>query len=115
MPKILENDEKFVEKMSNTWKKSRISPLNISIEEIKFDKDEEKIFPSSAADLPITRQLSGFIDKSKLKSNQDLAAVRMKQRTESNINGNCFVCFDKPPNAVFMNCGHGGIFLIFLI
>ena len=24
-------------------------------------------------------------------------------------NSNCLVCFEKPPDTVFMNCGHGGI------
>ena len=22
---------------------------------------------------------------------------------------NCLICFDKPPDAVFMECGHGGV------
>ena len=22
---------------------------------------------------------------------------------------NCLICYDKPPDAVFMECGHGGI------
>lgn len=26
---------------------------------------------------------------------------------------NCLICFDKTPDCVFMDCGHGGKFIIF--
>ena len=31
-------------------------------------------------------------------------------KSEKSSIANCLICCDKPPNAVFMDCGHGGNF-----
>ncbi len=31
----------------------------------------------------------------------------MRDQTNQTV-GNCLICFDKEPDAVYMTCGHGG-------
>lgn len=50
----------------------------------------------------VKTQLSEINDKSVMADDKSI----LNQTVNS-----CLICFDKPPNAVFMDCGHGGIFL----
>ena len=74
----------------------------------KFEKDNKQ-FPLSAT-LPISRNFSLLNDQFR-KSNQEInSQIGRLRECDSNLNAACLVCFDKPPNAVFMDCGHGGLF-----
>lgn len=85
--------------------------LNIHVIKSNRKDSDEKQFPNSAT-LPMRRNISNLLDQIRKQSGQDLNSPgqKMKKNSESNLNQNCLVCFDKPPNAVFMNCGHGGNF-----
>jgi len=87
--------------------------LNVVIDHsTRINVNEQKRFPMSAT-LPMKREISDLLEQLRKRSNQQLESPTTKiNKSESNLNQNCLVCFDKPPNAVFMNCGHGG--LIFL-
>lgn len=37
----------------------------------------------------------------------EISSERVDNLNKSVVN--CLVCFDKPPDAVFMECGHGGV------
>ncbi len=39
-------------------------------------------------------------------SNQD--EFKLSARSDEQSIANCLICFDKPPDAVLMECGHGG-------
>lgn len=32
----------------------------------------------------------------------------LKEESKETTQANCFICFDKEPDAVIMECGHGG-------
>lgn len=42
-------------------------------------------------------------------SNDKSVMIEDKSVLNQTVNS-CLICFDKAPNAVFMDCGHGGIF-----
>lgn len=41
------------------------------------------------------------------KKNLDLEAQSPEKKLDKSVNC-CLICMDKPPDAVFMDCGHGG-------
>ena len=106
-PKIIDHEDYPVS--SPLKKKPSLRVIIDDMKRVDSDLNEKKKFPQSAT-LPITRNISGLIDQIRKQSNQDLTSPnhgKIKEN-DSNLNPNCLVCFDKPPNAVFMNCGHGG-------
>ena len=98
--------------VSSSNKLPHKTSLNIQVIHSVRKNSDEKQFPNSAT-LPMRRNISNLLDQIRKQSGQDLNSPgqRLKKNSESNLNPNCLVCFDKPPNAVFMNCGHGGIFV----
>jgi hypothetical protein len=48
-------------------------------------------------------------------SGAEIKKLSEEKQLENNLDRsvvNCLICFDKAPDAVFMECGHGGLFLI---
>lgn len=64
--------------------------------------EDQKHFPLSAT---LPRKFSAnLLDQLRKQSAHDLNLHKSSSNSVS-----CLVCFDKQPNAVFMNCGHGGL------
>lgn len=55
------------------------------------------------------------IDESVQNNEQNDAVSPQKSNPLDKSLASCLICFDKPPDAVFMDCGHGGFFLLILV
>lgn len=71
-------------------------------------------FIISSARLPETQKiLNSFRNDQSLDASNILEPKNSAASNKANTT--CLICFDKLPDAVFMECGHGGIFLIIII
>lgn len=52
------------------------------------------------------------IDESSVQNEQNDAVSPQKSNPLDKSLASCLICFDKPPDAVFMDCGHGGFLII---
>lgn len=54
-----------------------------------------------------------IVEENQMEEEQALSKEVSKEssffKNEENSNVNCLICFEKPADAVFMNCGHGGL------
>ncbi|KAL4468363.1 hypothetical protein ABPG72_012257 [Tetrahymena utriculariae] len=59
--------------------------------------------------LPLFEEESSICDQSQQsKCQQDQSSMMSCSRMDKSVN-TCLVCFDKQPDSVFMDCGHGGV------
>ena len=59
---------------------------------------------------PLSQTLPQFFDRSKNPSDSQILEKSGYSNAISETSvSNCLICYDKPPDTVFMNCGHGGI------
>lgn len=74
------------------------------------EKNVDKLKMTKSATLPLHHKLSDFYEQMRNQSNQEIVSPSPGGKTKmDDLNPTCLVCFDKLPNAVFMNCGHGGM------
>lgn len=59
---------------------------------------------------PVNRimSLSNIIDSPKVSFRNDLPDPLISPSSNASAAAQCLICFDHPPDAVFMDCGHGG-------
>ena len=101
--KFNENDKKDA--------KQRIPTTNDTIDEIEKKlrttariQSKSTLIPLQLGDIGIICEQESEIEKNKI-------VELSNKESERSIANACLVCFDKPPDAVLMNCGHGGIYL----
>lgn len=70
-----------------------------------IEKREKTKFPLSAT-LPMHRKLSD-LEQTRKQSNHEMPTLTPTKKS-SDMSQACLICYDHPPNAVFMDCGHGG-------
>ena len=75
------------------------------------EKGEKLKFPLSAT-LPMHRKLSD-IEQTRKQSNHEMPTLTPTKKS-SDMGQTCLICYDHLPNAVFMDCGHGGITIIMI-
>ena len=49
------------------------------------------------------------LEMSKIEGN---SFVNVEKKSDNSINNLCLICFENLPDAVFMDCGHGGISIL---
>ena len=115
---IPNNDKKdngAKEKFEKKDQKNNMPPTNDTIDEIEAKlrifshaKSKSTLIPLQLGDIATVCEQESEIEKNKI-------AEASNKESERSIANACLVCFDKQPDAVIMNCGHGGIiFYIYL-
>ena len=76
---------------------------NISNPDKKFKKKHKRIFSMQT----FSKEKENFLISSRIKNIDEFLPGNSE---EYKTNQKCLICFDKEPDSVIMNCGHGGNF-----
>lgn len=95
--------------MKNKFQKKLQLNIDDNIKLIKNKAKFSKQHPQSAT-LPKPKDNTGLFNQIRKISNNDMEIKDELKGKRSESMNFCLVCFDKLPNAVFMNCGHGGFY-----
>ena len=57
------------------------------------------------------KKRNGSLDLTSRLTSEPPSRSKERMQTLNENDSNCYICYTKPPNAINMNCGHGGMCL----